>query len=46
MAFKWLQKAYDQRDPGLAEIKGDPLLHNLVNDKRYTAFLNRMKLPI
>ena len=46
MAFKWLQKAYDQRDPGLAEIKGDPLLRNLVNDKRYTAFLKLMKLPI
>jgi len=45
-AFKWLQKAYDQRDPGLAEIKGDPLLRNIVNDKRYTAFLKLMKLPI
>ena len=27
-AFEWLDRAYDQRDPGLAEIKTEPLLTN------------------
>jgi hypothetical protein len=38
-AFEWLERAYAQRDPGLAGIKGDPLLKNLAADSRYTAFL-------
>jgi tetratricopeptide (TPR) repeat protein len=45
-AFEWLDRAYKQRDSGLAQIKGDPLLRNLEHDPRYTAFLKKMKLPI
>jgi TolB-like protein/Tfp pilus assembly protein PilF len=45
-AFEWLERAYKQRDGGLSEIKGDPLLRNLERDPRYTAFLKKMKLPI
>jgi tetratricopeptide (TPR) repeat protein len=44
-AFAWLERAYAQRDGGLAEIKGDPLLRNLEGDPRYTAFLKKMHLP-
>ena len=28
-AFEWLERAYKQRDGGLSEMKGDPLLRNL-----------------
>ncbi len=45
-AFKWLKRAYAQKDPCLAWIKGDPLLANLEADSRYTAFLRKMKLPV
>lgn len=45
LAFEWLERAYAQRDPGLTEIKGDPLLRNLERDSRYAAFLGRMRLP-
>jgi tetratricopeptide (TPR) repeat protein len=45
-AFEWLERAYKQRDGGLAEIKGDPLLRNLERDPRYPAFLKKMKLPL
>ncbi len=45
-AFEWLERAYDQRDGGLTAIKGDPLLHNIINDPRYTAFLKKLKLPL
>jgi tetratricopeptide (TPR) repeat protein len=45
-AFSWLDRAYAQRDGGLSEIKGDPLLKNLEKDPRWTAFLTKMRLPI
>ncbi len=45
-AFYWLDRAYKQRDPGLADILGDPLLRNIIKDPRYTAFLKKMNLPL
>jgi serine/threonine protein kinase/TolB-like protein len=44
-AFEWLDRAYAQRDIGLAELKGEPLFRNLENDPRWRAFLAKMKLP-
>jgi serine/threonine-protein kinase len=45
-AFEWLDRAYAQRDVGLAELKGEPLFRNLEGDPRWTAFLTeKMKLP-
>jgi TolB-like protein/DNA-binding winged helix-turn-helix (wHTH) protein/predicted Zn-dependent protease len=41
----WLQRAYNQRDAGLPEIKTDPLLKNLRHDSRYTEFLQKMHMP-
>lgn len=43
-AFEWLDRAYAQRDSGLSEIKGDPLLKNLEHDPRYAALLKKMHL--
>jgi hypothetical protein len=45
LAFQWLERAYDQRDGGLVDIKGEPLLRGLAGDPRYKAFLRKMKLP-
>ncbi len=45
-AFVWLERAYAQRDGGLAEIIGDPFLRTIERDPRYAAFLNKMKLPV
>ena len=46
LAFEWLERAYDQRDPGVQrEIKTDRLIRGLVGDPRYKAFLRRLKLP-
>ena len=45
-AFEWLDRAYRQRDAGLSGMKGDLLLRNLEHDPRWTAFLNKMKLPL
>jgi TolB-like protein/Flp pilus assembly protein TadD len=44
-AFEWLERAYKQRDGGLADMKGDPLLKSLRADPRYKALLRKMKLP-
>ena len=45
LAFEWLERAYDQRDGGVTEIKGDRLMRGLVGDPRYKAFLRKLKLP-
>ena len=45
-AFEWLESAYNQRDGGLTDIKGDPLLRNIVKDSRYTSLLRKLKLPL
>ncbi len=45
-AFEWLDRAYTQRDIGLAEMKGDPLFRNLEADPRWRRFMTeKMKLP-
>ena len=44
-SFEWLEHAYEQRDPGLPEIKSNPLLKNLRHDPRYTELLKKMRLP-
>jgi hypothetical protein len=44
-AFHWLNRAYMQKDPDLALMKGDPLLVSLVGDPRFKAFLRKMNLP-
>jgi len=44
-AFRWIDRAYRQRDDGLYLIKVDPLLKNIEADPRYKAFLRKMNLP-
>ncbi|HEY4046800.1 MAG TPA: winged helix-turn-helix domain-containing protein [Acidobacteriaceae bacterium] len=44
-SFEWLDRAYEQRDPGLTEINSDPMLKNVRHDPRYTELLKRMHLP-
>jgi hypothetical protein len=44
-SFQWLERAYNQRDPGLPSIKVDPLLKNLRHDPRYIEFVKKMRLP-
>jgi TolB-like protein/cytochrome c-type biogenesis protein CcmH/NrfG len=45
LAFEWLERAYDQRDGGVSDIKYDRLMQRLVGDPRYKAFLRKLKLP-
>jgi adenylate cyclase len=44
-AFKWLERARQQHDGGVAEVKCDPFLESLRSDARYKAFLRTMNLP-
>jgi hypothetical protein len=44
-SFVWLERAYDQHDMGLTNIKVSPLMQSLRDDLRYKAFLRKMKLP-
>ena len=43
-AFEWLERARQQRDPGLQSTKVDPLLVNLHGNPRWQPFLRKMKL--
>jgi TolB-like protein/DNA-binding winged helix-turn-helix (wHTH) protein len=43
--FKWLDRAYAQRDPFLYQIKFSPVFDKLHDDPRYKAFLKKMSLP-
>jgi TolB-like protein len=45
-AFAWLQRSYLQRDPGLNQLKLDPLLKRLRGDPRYLDLLKKMRLPV
>lgn len=45
-AFKWLERAYVQRDGALLSVRYDPFLKNLHRDPRFAAFLMKMNLPI
>ena len=44
-AFEWLERAYQQRDGGLSEVKVDQLLGRLHGDPRFKAVLKKMNLP-
>jgi tetratricopeptide (TPR) repeat protein len=43
-AFEWLERAYQQRDGGLTEMKVSLLLKSLHSDARWLPFLKKMKL--
>ena len=43
-AFQWLEHAYEERDPGVPELKIDPLLKNLRHDPRFTELLKKMRV--
>jgi TolB-like protein len=45
-AFEWLNNAIVQKDPGLVNIKTDPLFASLHSDPRFAAVLHRMQLPL
>jgi len=44
-AFKWLDKAYENRDGSVLEILNYPEMENLWGDPRWNAFLDKLRLP-
>jgi len=44
VAFQWLERAYAQRDGGLAEIKTNRLFRSLHTDLRWRDFMCKMRL--
>jgi tetratricopeptide (TPR) repeat protein len=43
--FEWLEKAYDERSPGLTWLKAEPMLDSIRSDPRYADLLRRIGLP-
>jgi adenylate cyclase len=43
-AFEWLERARQQRDPGLAVLRTDPLIANIRSDARWNTFLHKVGL--
>jgi TolB-like protein len=44
-AFDWLERAYVHHDPGLADLKFDPMLAKLHGDPRFAAIVRKTGLP-
>jgi TolB-like protein/DNA-binding winged helix-turn-helix (wHTH) protein len=44
-AFKWLDRAYAQREGNVAATNLEPLIKNLRSDPRYPTFLKKLNLP-
>ncbi len=44
-AFRWLEKAFEQRSTLLSYMRMDPRLEGLRGDPRYRALLTRMRFP-
>ena len=44
-AFTWLEKAYNDHDQGLSNVKVDPRLDPLRSDPRFQGLLRRMNFP-
>ncbi len=44
-AFAWLERAFQQRDPALVDVKLTRALASIRSDPRYRAFLRKMGLP-
>jgi TolB-like protein/DNA-binding winged helix-turn-helix (wHTH) protein/Tfp pilus assembly protein PilF len=44
-AFEWLNRAYQQRDGGLSDIKVNLLIASLHGDPRFGALVQKMNLP-
>jgi tetratricopeptide (TPR) repeat protein len=44
--FKWLERAYSERDPALPLVKTHPAMDRFKNDATYIAFLRRMNMPL
>ena len=44
-AFKWLGRAWEIRDPGIAFLLFDPFLVRYKNDPRFVAFAQKIGLP-
>ena len=44
-AFKWLDRAWETRDPGIAFLLFDPFLVRYKNDPRFAAFALKVGLP-
>jgi adenylate cyclase len=44
-AFEWLERAYQQQDGGLVDLKGDFQLVSLRSDPRYRAMLRKLNFP-
>jgi serine/threonine protein kinase/Tfp pilus assembly protein PilF len=45
-AFDWLDRAHEQGDGGLTELKVDPLLRKLRGDRRFQEVLRKLRLPV
>ncbi|HET9532008.1 MAG TPA: hypothetical protein VFQ92_16730 [Blastocatellia bacterium] len=43
-ALRWLEKAYEQRDPKMTFLKVEPKWNNLRNEPRFIDLMKRMKL--
>jgi hypothetical protein len=43
--FRWLDRAWTARDPGIGNLRSDPIMLRYRHDPRFAAFCNKVGLP-
>jgi hypothetical protein len=44
-ALKWIERAYEVKDPGLAFMKADPMLEPIRREPRFQAVVRKLNFP-
>jgi tetratricopeptide (TPR) repeat protein len=44
-ALKWIERAYEVKDPGVAFMKADPMLEPIRREPRFQAVVRKLNFP-
>ena len=45
LAFRWMDKAYQEHSPGIIMLKVDPKYNPIRSDQRFSDLMHRLRIP-
>jgi len=45
LAFRWMDKAYQEHSPGIIMLKADPKYNPIRSDQRFSDLMHRLRIP-